>query len=243
MATQSILEKAARPIPAITNALLFLAGAACLIKGVLSLWTESDPTATALGLAAGLVLLLASSIERFEVLKGLGVEARTRELKQTIIEANATLSQLRELATSICHVVISDLMASNFMGGISLEQKVRMHDDLIMTLKQLGVASTQVGQADSKWREGIGLIYHRMIKKELMSKTTDGQISPAVFGIGGEFQEMLDFDEWRAPSPDAMEIFLKSRDQMTPTLQEFIDDYRHYLTHGVLRRPQVFFKG
>lgn len=81
----------------LTDVALFLIGLMCLILGAVSLW-RGDPTSATAGLAAGLVLLMASSMERFEVLKGLGVEARIRKLDGAINQATATLEQLRELA-------------------------------------------------------------------------------------------------------------------------------------------------
>lgn len=59
---------------------------------------KSDSTMGIASLTAGLVLLLAATIDRFETLKGLGLEAKTRQLTHTIAEAQATLIQLRELA-------------------------------------------------------------------------------------------------------------------------------------------------
>lgn len=89
-----------------TNLTLGLAGIACILQGVFVLWLRPDITAPIPGLAAGLIFLLASSIERFEVLKGLGVEARTRKLDAAISQANATLEQLRELAELSSEVIV-----------------------------------------------------------------------------------------------------------------------------------------
>lgn len=229
-----------------TNVLLAIAGAACLLKGVLSLWNNDEAAATALGLTAGLVLLLASSIERFEVLKGLGMEARIRELKQTVSDANATLVQLRELATSLCHASISDLMASNFMGSMSLKRKVELHDDLIGTLKKLGADSAQVAQADQNWRKGMGVLYHNIVHHHLARRKqrnhVNSDVPPEAKAAAEDFAKLLAFEEWRAPSPDTMETFIESRGQMSTVLQEWIDDYRHYLEHGKIRRPELFFK-
>lgn len=52
----------------------------------------------ATSLTAGLVLLFAATIDRFESLKGLGVEAKTRQLDQKIEQADEALRRLKELA-------------------------------------------------------------------------------------------------------------------------------------------------
>lgn len=90
----------------VVSVVLALAGISCLAIGVLSLWIGNMPAA-GIGLAAGLVLLLAASVEQFEVLKGLGVEARTRKLDEAIDQANATIEQLRELAEMSCVALVS----------------------------------------------------------------------------------------------------------------------------------------
>lgn len=90
----------------ITDALLFSAGSVCLIFGIIYL-IGGNAVAAGTGLTAGVVLLLSSSIERFEVLKGLGMEARVRKLDATIVQASATLAQLRELAEISSESLIS----------------------------------------------------------------------------------------------------------------------------------------
>jgi hypothetical protein len=59
---------------------------------------QGDATIAATSLAAGLVLLFAGTIDRFESLKGLGIEAKTKKLDQKISQADEALSRLRELA-------------------------------------------------------------------------------------------------------------------------------------------------
>jgi len=82
---------------AITNWLLFLAGIANLSIGTWAACHENT-TIAATSLTAGLVLLLAGNIDRFESLKGLGMEAKTRKLDQKINEATDVLDRLREVA-------------------------------------------------------------------------------------------------------------------------------------------------
>lgn len=93
------------------NLVLGLAGAASLWFGITALRDRAETSLATIGLGAGMLLLLAASIERFEVLKGLGIEARMKkELNEKISEATAKLTQLRELAELSCDVVVS-LMA------------------------------------------------------------------------------------------------------------------------------------
>lgn len=91
----------------IVNLVLAASGTGCLGFGVLTLFRNGDLATASTAITAGLVLLLASTIDRFEFLKGLGMEARTRQLDKAINQANATLEQIRELAEISSETVVS----------------------------------------------------------------------------------------------------------------------------------------
>lgn len=80
----------------INNWALFAAGLANLGAGTWAAFTAA-PTLTATSLTAGLVLLFAATIDRFESFKGLGIEAKTRQLDQKISQADDALKRLREM--------------------------------------------------------------------------------------------------------------------------------------------------
>ena len=80
----------------LTNWALFFAGMANLLVGTWAAIHESTSIA-ATSLTAGLVLLFAATIDRFESLKGLGIEAKTRQLDTKLSEADEALRRLREM--------------------------------------------------------------------------------------------------------------------------------------------------
>lgn len=90
-----------------TNWALFLAGLANLVIGTLAAFGENTALA-ATSLTAALVLLFAATIDRFESLKGLGIEAKTRQLDQKIIQADEALQRLREI-TELTGAALIDL--------------------------------------------------------------------------------------------------------------------------------------
>ncbi|MBI3532199.1 MAG: phage tail tape measure protein [Burkholderiales bacterium] len=135
-----------------TNLVLGLAGMACLWLGVFSLWSGKDLSAAATGLTAGLVLLLAASIERFEVLKGLGMEARTRKLDEAISQTTATLAQLREWAEMSSDLFIS--MASNagrFDAAPTTEEAYEIAERVRQNLKSIGSSEEVIKKTMSPW--------------------------------------------------------------------------------------------
>lgn len=103
----SISNKCSEIFLTVVNVTLLFFGIACLVKGVLVLWADDDGSKATTGLVAGLFLLLASSVDRFEVLKGWGLEARTKQLDKALSEAAATLQQLRKIAELSSESIVS----------------------------------------------------------------------------------------------------------------------------------------
>lgn len=115
----------------LANWSLLIAGLANLAVGT---WAALHDGATiaVTSLTAGLVLLFAATIDRFESLKGLGVEAKTRQLDQKLSQAEDALQRLREL-TEITGAALIDLnskmgrwdSAPSPKDSIALAERVR----------------------------------------------------------------------------------------------------------------------
>ncbi|MDR7269665.1 hypothetical protein J2X20_002294 [Pelomonas saccharophila] len=92
---------------------LVLVGALILSRGVWTAYTAQPITEVSALLGAGLVLLLAGTIDRFETLKGLGFEAKTREIKRQLSEAGELVDQLRELSV----MAFANLIKQSALAG------------------------------------------------------------------------------------------------------------------------------
>ena len=121
-------------LAATVNFVLFLGGIVCITLGCMALKSldpELIPLATT-GLGSGLVLMLATRIDRFESFKALGVfEAKTRELKETITEANETLIQLRKLAE------ISGKTLNSLVAKVGRSFKVKETHETAQEIKKI----------------------------------------------------------------------------------------------------------
>lgn len=136
----------------ITNAALFFAGLACLVKGVHVLWTANDGSSAATALTAGLFLLLASTIDRFEVLKGWGLEARTKQLDKTLSEAVATLNQLREIAELSSESIVSlNSKTGRWDSAPSAQAAYEVVKRVRANLMELHSADTRIKQIMEPW--------------------------------------------------------------------------------------------
>ena len=143
-----------------------------------------------------------------------------------IEEATSTIEQTRSIALALTRVALTDLMADNFMSSTTLAVRLNLHDELVGQLNEIGASAEQIADAEN--------VYHSD------SAPPQGQLDSGCPAVADGFNDLLNFDEWRAPSPAEMESFLNSNDAITPAVQAWIDDYRHYLETGIIRRKDLF---
>jgi hypothetical protein len=131
----------------VAAACLLASGVLFLIVSGLSAW-HGDVSAGAAAAGVGLVMLLAATIHRFELLKGLGVEARTRQLSAKIERAEEILEQIRKLAEYSATTTVSLSARAGRLGGatpprIAYEQAMQARE-LLRTLgtSEAGIRST-----------------------------------------------------------------------------------------------------
>lgn len=137
----------------LTNWGLFAAGATNLAVGTWSA-VSGDATIAATSLTAGLVLLFAATIDRFESLKGLGIEAKTRQLDRKIEQADEALRRIKEV-TELTGSALIDLnskmgrwdSAPSPRAAYALAQRVKT------ILVTLGCEQPSVRQALAPWVE------------------------------------------------------------------------------------------
>lgn len=134
-----------------TNLFLFFAGSANLLAGTIAAF-NSSPAIAATSLTAALVLLFAATIDRFESLKGLGVEAKTRQLDQKITQANEAMQKLKEM---------TELTGANLVGlkcGVGRfdtapgpKELIEFSDKIRAMMKSLGSSEKVINEALTPW--------------------------------------------------------------------------------------------
>lgn len=128
----------------IVDAALTLAGLAALVAGVLALYRDSAPLA-ATGIAAGIALLFAATVSRFEFLKGFGIEAKVRRLDATIDKAEQALSQLQALTMLTSRTTIQLSSTVGRWGGLpDADQRNDLLEDFGKILQETGVTDSEI---------------------------------------------------------------------------------------------------
>jgi hypothetical protein len=124
--------------------LLCLAAGACFVVD-----RELSLAVTALG--AAVVLLFAATIDRFEFLKGWGIEARTKNLNATLDRAEFAIKQLKELA----EISGGELIALNSSAGRirapSVSESYLLSRKVKGVLTRLGSSSELIATALTPW--------------------------------------------------------------------------------------------
>lgn len=176
------------------------------------------------------------------------IEAQSATVDLVAKKATETIDQLKFIACTNAKATIADLMAANFgfEDGLNLKTRLELHDRIINSLKQIGVSENDIEAVDSMWQKGVGVIYFRGIRCALEGRTNPNIInknaSPELLRASKEFQKLLNFESWEAPSPDEIQSFIEAKGFMNHKVKELIEDYRYLLRTGDIRRREVFEK-
>lgn len=198
------------------------------------------PTEMGLIIAAGAIAISFLNIDRIQRFKGAGFEA---EMRQAVDHVHATVKQLRVLAAASAESTLTSLMAENFFDGSTLETRLDLHDRLIHSLEEIGVPSEKIADAEKRWCKGVGVIYHRGIRHFLEGRTQkhhlNSKADPTVLKASNDFQDLLNFKTWQAPSSQAMRDFISARNVMNEQVHQLLEDYAHFERTNQIRRRDV----
>lgn len=135
-----------------TNIVFFVVGVASLVFGILAV-RNNVPAMAGICLTAGLALLFAATIDRFESLKGLGIEAKTRQLDQKIVQADESLRQLREMTeiTSATLIELNSRIGRMNRAPPSPRDSVALANRVRKMMRSLGSDDKVICKALSPW--------------------------------------------------------------------------------------------
>lgn len=139
----------------LTNLAFFIAGIVNLVMGTWAVLQENSSVA-AIGLVAGVVLLFAATIDRFESLKGLGIEAKTRQLDQKIDQADDALRRLREM-TEITGAALVDLNSKigRWSSSPTARESIALASRVRQIMESLGSDERAIAIALRPWAKTL----------------------------------------------------------------------------------------
>jgi hypothetical protein len=182
-------------------------------------------------------------VSRVDTLTSLSLGPLKGEMRQTINKANATIGQLQHLASTLSRILLSDVMASNFISGLPLSAKFEIFDDTIRQLKELGIPDDDVEKCKERWNRGVATIFVRTACVAIRQgdRPKESQASPTQTEKDASDELTYDpvHDSWSAPGPEKIRGVLSKHKIMNPTVDQLIEDYRTFLNTGEIRDRSV----
>jgi len=166
--------------------------------GVYAVWDRRDAATVAVIVATGFMTALLAQLERFELLKGAGIEVKLRQVEAAKAEvisalesaqkaqAGAELAQehIRHISSRMVSAILRDMPFLGLFGGTRpLHEKVETRDRLLDVLKEIGVSEADQGEASQEFNSQMRRIlairataalqnaaHDAILKEELQSK-------------------------------------------------------------------------
>lgn len=197
----------------VVNGLLFAAGVMALLAGgYMTFLLQAITAATFFG--TGLILLFASTIDRFESLKGFGMEAKQRELNRTLTEVQEVLEEVQRLSVFTTQSLVTLYgKTGRFDGAPSAEEMYA-----IVTACKTSMKRAQATDA------AIKAALHPCVKAMLIDLNYV-VIQPALSALRIREQELFT-DLQATPDPEARQDRLKAWQEMgivATTILDFSD--------------------
>jgi hypothetical protein len=156
----------------IVNGALMLAGVFNLVWGSYQAFEGNQQLAITC-LTAGLLLFLAATIDRFELLKGFGIEAKTRRLEKVLTEAGVTLDQLRHIAEITSRSIVSLTSGAGRVGSApSTRSNAETIEEVRATLQKLETDPAKIRAILEPWVRVTLFDAMQVIAKQIRSELT-----------------------------------------------------------------------
>lgn len=145
-----------------------LTGVACVGFGSWVLLVERNVELGIGALGGGVALLFASMIGRFESVKVWGVEAKMRQLNETVDKAEDALEQLRKLTelTSLGMVRLYSGLG-RYAEAPNMVELAQLTSSVKSVLFQIGSSEDVIHRALEPWVRTCALVAHTNVREEL----------------------------------------------------------------------------
>lgn len=127
-------------------------------------------------IAAGLVLVLVATVDRFEVIKGLGLEAKTRAVDKKLVEVEHVLTQLRSLTEVFGSAMIRTASMSGRWGSSTPTREIyALVENIRSILAKLGADDNGIRPGLDVWAKVTANDVIYRILNPLVAMRTDKQ--------------------------------------------------------------------
>ncbi len=162
-----------------------------------------------------------------------GIEVKTRELKQVVDDAKATLKDIQDLAKVIVGINIDSIQRQGRLGGYTEDDKDSLKNKLFNSLKELKIDQNQIEKImDEHW--------HNYVLKDYTFGIIGNNVSYYPVEMLKRRSELVDGGFKYIASPDEVESFLEECRVIDDQWREYLKDYRYYAKNKKHRRLDVW---
>lgn len=235
-----------------------------IIVSLLSIYTLTAPyLMPLLGIEAIFVWpailspLIVGIILRYSDIKSISLLDKLKiEMAEKINEAESIIRNLKLFASSLAEHSLTDLMAGcfGFQGGIDRYERFKLKNKIIKTLVDMGFDDSEIQRVEenSKWKNGVCMIYWNAISHVLEKRSNKNQINSkeperraTSDRISSKMKKEADsFTEWQIlPAETIKSMIIEYNIEIDNRLQEWLDDYTNYLKTGEIGKLGDLLKG
>ncbi|WP_375577521.1 hypothetical protein, partial [Paracidovorax oryzae] len=144
----------------------FISGSICVFFGVFPLFKGNESSLGAIG--AGFALLIASMFRSFESFKFWGIEAKIRELKKVVGDAEDATLQLKDVAELTYEAIIRfNCSFGRYVRPMDMIELARVSENARATLAKLGTSESDIEKMLRPWVRTAALVAHKNVREAL----------------------------------------------------------------------------
>ncbi|WP_437903579.1 hypothetical protein WME95_34280 [Sorangium sp. So ce327] len=218
---------------------------ACIVFGIALLsslatgFVLSDRTAVVAIAAPTLLLAMAfARIDLFQEIKGAGVELKLRQAEEVTREAKATISELRLAASTMARISLELLGREGVLGKIPDAEKVTIKNDLVGTLRTIGVSDREI-ETSTRGFNALLLLRHagKVVEEAFATQLEATKSMEARAQLVQALNPLMDPESLTVAPPERYRAAIEKFGVMGPRVEERLADYEFFITNSRIRRP------
>ncbi len=209
-----------------------------ILRGLFGYFLFVPPVALCLGdntgagilAAVGAASILFTRIQDLVEFSGFGVAAK---LEKKMNEAEAIIRQLRSISAALAKGSLQQIaMSGELFSGIDTKDKFNVRDEIVDSLKEMGVSEHVILEAQGLWIARFG----NLLLTQIIGKASDA-LSLERQAVQAELRELPISKEYDLPTPDALVSW--GRKKGNQELLGLVQGYQRLMSTGGMDKPEI----
>lgn len=195
-----------------------------------------------------LIFAIASSafIINIDMVQSLQVGSMVAKMKNTVRKADATLAQLRDVASFLTNQTLYSALLSMRIEKLPRQEWIILRNDTISKLKKLGATDAQIRTATERADAFISAVILNDIQVAISEEIATIPNSSERNRIESNMQTFLntnrEFSSEERVDSEALRKYIKSTFKVSDRVDSLLKDLVAFQATGEIRDPDVFYK-